>query len=129
MNANVALKQYQNIGKQSAVEDASSHKLILMLLTGAQDRISSAIGFMERHEPAEKWTAISTAVNIIEGLRASLDMNVGGEIATNLDSLYEYMNHQLIIAHSTNDVAILNEVNALLKEITAGWVGIAGQVK
>ena len=126
MNTSVALQQYQNVGKHSAIEDASAHKLILMLLTGAQDRISSAMGHMDRNE--SKWNSIGTAMNIIEGLRASLDLSVGGEIAANLDALYEYMNHRLIQAQTNNDRKILLEVNALLKEITAGWVGIADQV-
>ena len=129
MNTRVALQQYQNVGKHSAIEDASAHKLILMLLTGAQDRISSAMGFIDRHEPKEKWKAIGTAMNIIEGLRASLDYSVGSDITANLESLYEYMNHRLILAQTNNDKKILVEVNSLLKEITSGWVGIADQVK
>lgn len=30
-------------------------------------------------------------MNIIQGLRTSLDADKGGDIAANLDSLYEYM--------------------------------------
>jgi flagellar protein FliS len=51
-------------------------------------------------------------------------MEAGGEIAENLDSLYDYMLRRLMKAHAENDVAILDEVISLLREIKLGWDGI-----
>jgi flagellar protein FliS len=128
MNTQVAMQQYRQISNHSSVEDASPHKLILMLLTGAQERIATAKTHMINRNIAAKGETIGTAMNIIVGLRASLDHKKGGEISSNLDALYEYMEKQLFIANLKNDPLKLDEVSNLLKEITSAWVGIANQV-
>ncbi|VAX04640.1 Flagellar biosynthesis protein FliS, partial [hydrothermal vent metagenome] len=68
---------------------------------------------------------IKIAISIIsDGLRGSLDMDAGGEIAENLDALYEYMLQRLMAGHAKNDPVALDEVNTLLREIKSGWDGI-----
>lgn len=124
MNANAAMQQYRRVGATTSIEDASPHKLILMLLTGAQDRLSAALGFMQRGNISDKGQSIGTAIKIIDGLRASLDFKAGGEISENLDSLYDYMGRRLLEANLRNDPKVLNEVSSLLQEITVAWVGI-----
>jgi flagellar protein FliS len=128
MNTQVAMHQYRQVSNHSSVEDANPHKLILMLLTGAQERIVTARTHMINRNIAAKGETIGTAMNIIVGLRASLDHEKGGEISSNLDALYEYMEKQLFIANLKNDPLKLDEVSNLLKEITSAWVGIANQV-
>ena len=128
MNVQVAMQQYRQVSNHSAVEDASPHKLILMLLTGAQERIATAKTHMVNGNIAAKGETIGTAMNIVVGLRASLDHDKGGEISSNLDALYEYMEKRLFKANVKNDPAMLDEVSNLLKEITSAWVGIADQV-
>ena len=128
MNVQVAMQQYRQVSNHSAVEDASPHKLILMLLTGAQERIATAKTHMVNGNIAAKGETIGTAMNIVVGLRASLDHDKGGEISSNLDALYEYMEKRLFEANVKNDPSILDEVSSLLKEITSAWVGIADQV-
>ncbi len=128
MNVQVAMQQYRQVGNHASVEDASPHKLILMLLTGAQERIASAKTHMINGNIAAKCETIGTAMNIIVGLRASLDHEKGGEISTNLDALYEYMERRLFEANVKNTPSILDEVSNLLKEITSAWVGITDQV-
>ena len=128
MNVQVAMNQYRQVGNHAAAEEASPHKLILMLLSGAQERIASTKTHMINKNVAAKGETIGTAMNIIVGLRASLDHEKGGEISSNLDALYEYMEGRLFEANVKNDPSILDEVNNLLKEITTAWVGIANQV-
>ena len=83
---------------------------------------------MSRNEITEKGRQISWAVSIIAGLRSSLDHQSGGEIASNLEDLYLYMEQRLLKSNLENDGAILDEVTALMREISAGWNGIANQV-
>ena len=72
-----------------------------------------------------KGQEIKIATSIItDGLRSCLNMEEGGEIAANLDRLYDYMLRRLLKAHVENDAAILDEVAALLREIKSGWDGI-----
>ena len=123
-----AMKQYQSVGVQSGLDDASPHMLIQMLLDGALGRLALAKGFMERNNHEEKGRAIGSAISIIGGLQSSLDIDKGGEIAVNLNALYTYMTERLFSAGSINDVAILEEVSALLDEIRESWQGIKAEV-
>ncbi|MBL4609427.1 MAG: flagellar export chaperone FliS, partial [Pseudomonas sp.] len=59
------------------------------------------------------------------GLRDALDLEKGGEVAANLDSLYAYILQRLSMANLKNDPAILDEVAALLRDVKEGWDGIA----
>ena len=79
---------------------------------------------MLRNDIGKKGEVIGQAVSIIGGLRSSLDMKTGGEIAVNLDNLYEYMERQLIQANLENDTGILDEVAVLLREIKTAWDSI-----
>jgi flagellar protein FliS len=70
----------------------------------------------------DKGMAISKAIAIIqEGLRLSLDKEAGGDLAENLDALYEYMGQRLLQANLRNDQAILDEVLELLSGLRDSW--------
>lgn len=131
MNANIrsALQQYGQQSTQGAVEGADPHRLIQMLMEGALDKIAIAKGAMERREFAAKSQHISWAVSIINGLRMSLDKEAGGQLAENLDALYEYMGQRLMQANSSNDIAILDEAATLLRQIKEGWDAIPADVR
>ena len=119
-----AVKEYAAVGTQTGVVEATPHRLIQMLLDGALDKIASAKGFMQRKQITEKGQYITSAGSIVLGLRDSLDMEAGGEIAANLCNLYNYMFKRLMEAHMLNDITILDEVSSLLHEIKRGWDAI-----
>lgn len=120
-----AINAYANVGIDANVASADPHKLILLLYQGALLAISSARNQMLRKEIAAKGKSISHAILIInEGLKGSLDMSVGGELAQNLSALYDYMNQRLLVANLKNDVAALDEVSRLLSELKGAWEGI-----
>lgn len=120
-----ALQQYQRVGVQSEVFEASPHRLIQMLMQGGLERIAQAKGAIERGLLAERGELIGKAVSIVGGLREPLDHQVGGDLSKNLDSLYEYMMRRLIEANRENDATKLDEVATLLREIKSGWDAIA----
>ncbi|MCR9104334.1 MAG: flagellar export chaperone FliS [Gammaproteobacteria bacterium] len=122
-----ALQQYQAIGVQSGVTDASPHQLISMLISGAADRIAAARGAMERGETARKGELISKAISIVDGLRASLDRDNGGEVAANLGALYDYIEQGLVEANLRSDVARLDEAARLLGEVREAWNSIPAE--
>lgn len=116
---------YAKVGVETGVTAASPHKLIVMLFDGAIETIGSAQQHMQTGNIAEKGKAISKAISIIDGgLRASLDKNVGGNIAQNLDSLYEYMSNRLLLANLKNQPEILEEVLVLLRDLKSAWDAI-----
>lgn len=122
---NIAISAYQRIGVETGVESADPHKLILMLFEGAQEALARARMHMQHNEIAEKGQMISKAIMIIDhGLKASLDMNAGGDLAIKLQALYDYMTHQLLVANTQNNLEIVNEVNKLLSELYGAWKAI-----
>ncbi|HYC42132.1 MAG TPA: flagellar export chaperone FliS [Noviherbaspirillum sp.] len=117
---------YAKVGVETGVTAASPHRLIVMLFEGAMVAVASAIQHMQAGDIAKKGEAISKAISIIDsGLRASLDKKVGGEIALNLDALYEYMSTRLVLANLKNQQTILEEVYQLLKGLKDAWESIA----
>lgn len=104
------------------VEAASPHKLVLMLFDGALQAIAQATLHMQNGRVAEKGLMISKAIAIVdEGLRNSLSHETGGELAQNLDALYEYCSYQLLQANMRNEPALLAEVVRLLGELRDAW--------
>lgn len=119
-------RKFTNQYRQSDTEvaDATPYQLILMLMTGALERIARAKGAIEYQVVEEKGLRISQAISIIGGLRESLDMEKGGELAANLDALYDYMQQRLLEANIKNSIALLDEVSQLLATVKSGWEGI-----
>lgn len=124
-----ALQQYGRVATQAQAESASPHRLITMLLEGALDKLAAAKGYMQRSDIAQKGKHISGVIAIVNGLRMSLNKKVGGEIAENLDSLYEYMGRILMEANVNNNPHQLDEVASLLNEIRSAWVAIPEEIK
>lgn len=124
MNAMAAMRQYQSVNTQAQAVDASPHRLIQMLMEGGLTRIAQARGAMEREQTALKGELIGKAIGIIGGLREGLDLPRGGELASNLDSLYQYMVSRLLEANMKNEAAPLDEVVGLLRNLKSGWDAI-----
>ncbi|HEX7633660.1 MAG TPA: flagellar export chaperone FliS [Noviherbaspirillum sp.] len=117
---------YAKVGIETGVVAASPHKLIVMLFDGALAALATAQQHMKTGDIAAKGLAISKAIDIIYcGLRASLDHNTGGEIASNLDALYEYMTNRLLAANLNNQPEIIDEVQRLLHDLRSAWESIA----
>lgn len=124
-----ALSSYSQADVNAGVAGAPPHRLITMLFDGALSAISKAKIHMLRGEVsdiAEKGRLISRAIAIIEdGLITSLDVEVGGELAQNLRSLYEYFAYRLVRANLENDAEVLDEVTLRLTELRDAWASIA----
>jgi flagellar protein FliS len=125
MNAMTAMRQYQSVNTQAKAVDASPHRLIQMLMEGGLSRLAQARGAMDRGQVAIKGELIGKAIAIVGGLREGLDLEKGGEVAANLDRLYEYMITRLFEANLHNTVAPLDEVAVLLRNVKSGWDAIA----
>ncbi|MBV1928041.1 MAG: flagellar export chaperone FliS [Gammaproteobacteria bacterium] len=125
----MSINQYRTVQSQSAVNDVSPHMLITMLFRGALDNIAVARGAIERGEAALKGEKIGRAIDIVDNLRSSLDMSVGGEVAQNLKDLYDYMEGRLLTANMEDNAPALEEVASLLGEIAQGWNAMPDEYK
>jgi len=119
-------ESYAKVGLESAVASADPHRLIMMLFDGAIAAISLARLHMEAGDIAQKGASISKAIDLItNGLRASLDMEAGGDLAERLGSLYDYMAQRLLFANLKNSVGALDEVSELLTGLRDAWAQIS----
>ncbi len=123
------INAYRKGNLKQDIANADPHKLTLMLMQGALDRIAYAKGAMERREYELKSQYISRVTAILLNLRDTLDLQAGGETAENLFALYDYMVERLNLAHVKNDLKMLDEVTNLLTPIRDAWVQIPEEAK
>jgi flagellar secretion chaperone FliS len=122
------LAAYQSTAVHGGVAGADPHRLVLMLMDGALERITIGRGCIERNgkgDVARKAAALNQCISIVGELRGTLDMSAGGELAENLNKLYDYMIRRLLLANVNNDVKILTEVASLLDNVRSAWAAIA----
>lgn len=113
---------YARVGVESGVMSASPHQLIVMLFDGALASIRAARLHLQDGRIGARAEAISKALDIINnGLRAALDSERGGEVAAQLDSLYDYIARRLIEANLRQDINALDESERLIEEIASAW--------
>ena len=120
-----AVEQYKHLDVTTAVESASPHRLIQMLMNRAVQSIGLARNMMETEEVAAKGVHIGNAIDVINGLQASLNHKHDAEMSANFDELYGYMTRRLLEANLQNDKGILDEVENLMREIKDAWDAVA----
>jgi flagellar secretion chaperone FliS len=114
-----------SVYKEASIATQSKGRLIVMLYEGAIKFLKLAIKEIEARNYIEKGQYINRAQDIINELNAVLDMEAGGEVATNLRKLYCFMNRHLSQANTKSDTGMVREVITLLEELNKGWKTIA----
>ena len=95
-SSNSAMNAYRKTGASTQVAEASPHRLVQLMLESAVDRLAAARGHIERGHVAEKGEALSRVLALVDTLNASLDMEKGGAVASNLSLLdAEFLNHRV----------------------------------
>lgn len=115
---------YKKVAAETDMHVASPYRIIQMLMQGALDRIHVAKGLMQEQNYGPMGQQISLAISIIDNLRVSLDHSINPQLTEALESLYDYMMMKLFEANVKKDVALLDEVAKLIKEIKSGWDAI-----
>ena len=110
-------KAYQT----TQVTTARPEKILLMLYEGAIKFNKMAIQKMREKNVAEKGKYISKTLAIIAELMNTLDHEVGGQLADDLEGLYMFMMDKLIDANVKNDVESLLVVERLMKTLLSAW--------
>ena len=95
--------------------------LLILLYQGTIDFVRQARESLERKNMADKGYYVLKALAIIAELRVSLNFEVGGEIALNLEQLYLFMCDQITIANVNNDPEPFTQVMTLLTTLKEGW--------
>lgn len=102
------------------IETASQGKLIVMLFNGAIKRAEEAKRQIDRGQRQEVHNNLIRAQEILTELRGALNMKAG-EIAQNLDRIYEYLQHLLIQANIKKDVTPIDECVRLMTAMRDTW--------
>lgn len=116
-----ALESYGAVQVITGVATANNVELIQMLFDGFLDTLMLARGHIQNKAIEEKSKALAKAGRIVVGLQGALDYEKGGELAQNLNELYGYVLRRLFVVNAQNDLAILDEVHGLIKEVSQAW--------
>lgn len=120
---------YRTVGVETAVTGADSHQLVAMLYEALLLSLTKAKFAIQNKDIPGKGEAIGRAVRLIEeGLKAGLDLERGGELAGNLHALYDYCIVRLTEANLRADLAMVEEVDGLLRPMAEAWGQIRSEV-
>jgi flagellar protein FliS len=109
--------------KKVQVQTADQGQLILMCYDGAIKFLKQAMFALQNGDAANKTNYLTRAQNILWELTNSLNYETG-EVAHNLDALYNYMIRQLIDADLHNKAEAIEEVIGHLNDIKSAWEAI-----
>jgi flagellar protein FliS len=115
------INQYRQVGVKDQVATADPHRITQILMQTALENLAVAKGCIERTDYQNKGKPLAKATSIITSLKNTLDFERGGDIAGNLNDLYEFMLTRLSEASIANDAAIVEEVIELMLPIKSAW--------
>ena len=129
MRANLrAIQSYGDVKVTSGVASANNVQLIQMLFDGLLESLGAARGHIQHRNINEKSKAIARASRIVLGLQGALDFEKGGDLAGNLNELYSYVTRRLFHVNAHTDLAVLEEIHGLMREIRDAWEGVPSLV-
>jgi flagellar secretion chaperone FliS len=108
-------------------ESRSPLELVVMLYDGALRFLGEAAAAAARGDLRARARAISRTLAIIAELQNTLDLEKGGDVATQLDELYTYITSRLLDVALKNDVTAIEEGRKLLTPIRDAWSQISTQ--
>ena len=120
-----AFQAYKETGTSTAVMDATPHQLTALLFKAVLDKLAIAEGAISRGDVPARCDAISKATNIVIELKSTLDLENGGDVASELDRLYEFSINELLDANSQKSIEKIRSVRAVISQINEAWIQIS----
>ncbi len=113
--------------QQMDIATATPESLVAKLLAAAIRHARIALETGGPDAAKRRVAAISRVVAIVGELRACLDHEPGGEIAANLESLYDFVLDRMVTANLEQTREPIEESIAVLGPIEEAWAEIAQQ--
>ena len=107
--------------KRTDVMTANRETILLMMYAGAIRFLKRAIDANERDDIQERALMIQKTQAIVSELRATLNFDVGGDLAASLEALYAYITERLIQGNLKKDTTLLKEALSLLTTLNSAW--------
>ncbi len=118
---NAYMTQYQN----NQILTATPEQILIMLYDGAIRFCNQAMHAMDSGNKVVQAEKINRTMAIVCEFANTLDHEIGGEIATDLDALYAFMTRELTRANLEGDRKALEVVTGLLSELREAWIEAA----
>ena len=115
----------QQTGQAEQAMTADPATLVAMLYDKAVSCLKAAVQAIHSNEFETCWKNNRRAQEIIQHLFTTLDLEKGGEIASNLEALYAYMLQRLLDVDLKNNARAAEEVIELLEPLRASWSELA----
>lgn len=115
--------------KQTSVQSASKEKILLMLYEGCIRFMKQALQCIDNNDIAGRGQNIGRAFDIVNELNNTLNHEVGGDIAKNLEQLYMFVNEQLTKANAYKDRKALADAIKVMETLYEGWVQAIEKIK
>jgi flagellar protein FliS len=107
--------------KKTSVETASKEQILLMLYQAAIKNCKKGIEAIEQKNLAKKGEYIGKMQDIVVELSNSLDFEVGGDVAKELASLYDYILYSSTQANIKIEKSHLEGCLRVLNTLYDGW--------
>jgi flagellar protein FliS len=115
--------------KKTSVETASKEQILLMLYQAAIKNCKKAIEAIEQKNVAKKGEYIGKLQDIVVELANSLNHEVGGDVAKELESLYDYIMYSSTQANIKIETQPLEGCLKVLNTLYEGWAEAVKTVK
>ncbi len=115
--------------KKTSIHTASKEQILLMLYQAAIKNCKKAMEAIDNKEIAKKGEYIGKLQDIVIELNNSLDFKVGGQVAEELSSLYDYLLFSSTQANIKIEKAPLEGCLQVLNTLYEGWAEAVKQVR
>lgn len=127
LDLNDGFSAYKSTSVDAKAASADIHKLVLMLFDGFSDELEKVTGHIKQKRHDKKAESIEKLMRILGGLEASLDLEKGGEVAQNMQNLYQHCGQALLQASIKNDLSYIDSTRVVMNNLQEGWQGLGTQ--